>query len=496
VRGRLVSTYLVLIAIVLVLLEVPLAVTLASGRTQEMVIDRFVDAARFASLADPALGSGELISLADELDRYHQLYGISAAVVDRDAVVVASAGDRSLFRSASFDERARQALAGERVGSEGTIWPWRSAPLIVAVPVTSSDEVVGAVITLSPTGAVRADIAREWGLAGGGGLIAGAVIAAVAFGLARWILRPVSELDAAAHRIGTGRRLEAPLPAALGPPELRRLTRSFNDMAANVADLLGRQREFVALASHQMRNPLTALQLRVEALGEFIADPAGREEHRSALEETGRFGRILDELLALARAERGRHDRQVVDAAVTADERVAAWLPLATQRGISLSRTGVASAAVLALPTAVGQALDALIDNALKFAGPAATVRVDVRPAADFAANPAESESATDPADSAAIDIHVIDDGPGLNADGRRRAGERFWRAPGAQNLDGSGLGVPIATVLAETSGGRLDLVEASPRGLDARLRFPCAPPHEPSTPEAQLSPSTLSISV
>ena len=493
-RSRLVSTYLVLIAIVLVLLEVPLAVTLASGRTQEMVIDRFVDAARFASLADPALGSGELISLADELDRYHELYGISAAVVDRDAVVVASAGDRSLFRSASFDERARQALAGERVGSEGTIWPWRSAPLIVAVPVTSSDEVVGAVITLSPTGAVRADIAREWGLAGGGGLIAGAVIAAVAIGLARWILRPVSELDAAAHRIGTGRRLEAPLPAALGPPELRRLTRSFNDMAANVADLLGRQREFVALASHQMRNPLTALQLRVEALGEFIADPAGREEHRSALEETGRFGRILDELLALARAERGRHDRQVVDAAVTADERVAAWLPLATQRGISLSRTGMASAAVLALPTAVGQALDALIDNALKFAGPEATVRVDVRPATDFAADPADS--APDLTDSAAVDIHVIDDGPGLNADGRRRAGERFWRAPGAQNLDGSGLGVPIATVLAETSGGRLDLLEASPRGLDARLRFPCAPPNEPSAPEAQLSQSTLSISV
>jgi signal transduction histidine kinase len=458
VRSRLVGTYLALIAIVLVLLEVPLGITLASGRTQEMVIDRFVDAARFASLADPALGSGETITLAQELSRYHDLYGISAAVVDRDGVIVARAGDG--FDSAAFNERAQQALAGERVGAESTIFPWRTEPLIVAMPVTSSDEVVGAVITVSPTDRIRRDIGRSWGLAAFGGLIAGAAFAAVAIGLTRWILRPVRELDTAAHRIGTGRRLETPLPAALGPPELRRLTRSFNEMAANVADLLGRQREFVSLASHQMRNPLTALSLRVEALGEFISDPAGADEHRLAKEETTRLARILDDLLELARAEGGRLERRVVDAAATADERVAAWRPLADQRGITLARTGLPSASVMALPTAVGQALDALIDNALKFAGSAASVQVDVR---------------TSDEDPAAIDLHVIDNGPGLNDDGRRRAGERFWRSPSAQNLDGTGLGVPIATVLAETSGGRLDLLEAQPHGLDARLRFPSA---------------------
>jgi K+-sensing histidine kinase KdpD len=118
---------------------------------------------------------------------------------------------------------------------------------------------------------------------------------------------------------------------------------------------------------------------------------------------------------------------------------------------------------VLAVPTAVGQSLDALIDNALKFAGPEATVRVEVHAAGDV------------------VDVHVIDDGPGLNGDSRRRATERFWRAAEVQNLDGCGLGLPIATVLVETSGGRLDLLSAQPGGLDARLRFPAAPsPPEP----------------
>ena len=378
-RSRLAGTYLVLIALVLVALEVPFAITLAAGATQEMVLDRFVDAARFASLADPALRSGELVALTDEFRRYDDLYGIQAAVADRDGRLVATAGDLAAFQTPAVSERLAQALAGERVGAEGTIWPWDTDPLAVAVPVTRADEVVGAIITLSPTTGIRHDIERSWGMASGFGVLAGAAFGLVAFALTRWVLRPVAQLDGAVHRMAADHELASPVPAAAGPPELRRLTRSFNDMAARVTDLLTRQQEFVAQASHQMRNPLTALMLRAESLGEFITDPSGREEHRLAMEEAQRLGLILDDLLALARAEAGQHERDVVDAAVTADERVAAWLPMAARHGISLTRTGCDHAEVLAVPTAVGQTLDALIDNALKFAGPAATVRVDVR---------------------------------------------------------------------------------------------------------------------
>jgi signal transduction histidine kinase len=467
-RNRLVGTYLVLIALVLVGLAAPLAATVAAGRTEEMERDRFVDAAAFASLADPALRTGETVTLADDLRRYHDLYHITAAVADREGKIVVLAGDGAELTDATARGKVQQALAGVGVRGEGTIWPWRTAPLAVAVPVRSGGETIGAVITISPTQAVRQDILRSWGAVAGAVVLAGAVFIVVALALARWILRPVAELDDAAHRIGAGETLATPVSAVLGPPELRRLTRSFNDMAESVADVLRRQRDFVAHASHQMRNPLTALMLRVETLAEFIREPTGQAEHRFAMEETDRLGRILDGLLALARAEHGHRNLEVVDAAATADERVSAWLPLATQRGITLLCTRPDRAAVLAAPTAVGQSLDALIDNALKFAGPTATVRVEVH------------------ADGDVVDVHVIDDGPGLSDDGRRHAGEPFWRAPGVQNLDGCGLGLPIAMVLAETSGGRLDLLSANPGGLDARVRFPVA--RLPSEPDHRLA--------
>jgi signal transduction histidine kinase len=462
-RNRIVGTYVVLISVVLVGLAVPLAMTVAAGRTEEMVRDRFVDAAAFASLADPALATGETVTLAEDLRRYYDLYGISSAVTDRDGTIVVMGGDGARLNTPAVAAQVRQALAGVGVGGEGTVWPWHTDPLAVAVPVQRAGETIGAVITISPTDAVRADILRSWGVVGGGVLVAGAVFVIFALALTRWILRPVAELDDAAHRIGAGQALATPVSAALGPPELRRLTRSFNDMAEGVTDVLRRQREFAAQASHQMRNPLTALVLRVEALGEHIPERVGQAEHRLAMEEADRLGRILDGLLALAGAERGHHVLEVVDAAACAAERVSAWLPLATKRGISLSCTRPDHAPVLAVPTAVGQSLDALIDNALKFAGANATVRVEVH---DM---------------GAVVEVHVIDDGPGMSEDGRLRATERFWRAPGVQNLDGSGLGLPIASVLVESSGGQLDLLSMDPGGLDARLRFPAASlPDEP----------------
>jgi signal transduction histidine kinase len=419
-----------------------------------MVIDRNVDAARFASIADPALRTGETVTLADELNRYYELYGIAAAVADRDGHIVVATGDANLTGTPEIRHWLDQALAGERVGAGHTVWPWQRAPLAIAVPVTTSGEVVGAVVTLSPTGKLRSSIVRAWAELAAGGLVAGIVFVAVAVALTRWILRPVAQLDGAAHRISDG-TLDARVPSGVGPPELRRLARSFNTMADDVTDALERQRAFVAQASHQMRNPLTALRLRVEELGMFIAEAAGRDEHRLALEETDRLRRILDGLLALAQAERGRHRTETEDAALVADERVAAWRPLAQQRGITLRRTGCEHAPVRTVPTAVGQALDALIDNALKFAGPHATVEVAVRPC------------------DTSVAVHVTDDGPGLDDGQRRRATERFWRAPDTQNVDGSGLGLPIATVLVEASGGDLVLSAVSPRGLDARLRFP-----------------------
>jgi signal transduction histidine kinase len=392
------------------------------------------------------------------------LYGIAAAVVDQDGIPVVASRAGIDLQSATVVKQSRRARAGGQVTDDGTVWPWRTDPLIVAVPVGSGGEILGAVVTISPTRHEAARVGAAGAVLAGGGLVVLAVGILAVWSFARWTLRPVAELDAAAHELGAG-DYAVRVPVDDGPAELRRLGTAFNEMAATVADALERQRAFVSHASHQLRNPLTALRLRVEDLGADLTDPPVVEVHRLALEETERLGNVLDSLLALARAERGRYRLVEVDAGEVAWARVVAWQPVAAQRKVTLRYVRPARPVrARAVATALDQALDALIDNAVKFSavdgGPEGNgAMVTVRVAAD----------------DGGVAVHVTDTGPGLTAEHRELATDRFWRAPDAQNVDGSGLGLPIVAVLVEASGGRLDLLAAEPRGLHARLWLPDA---------------------
>ena len=446
-RNRLVGTYVLLLFMVLVALEVPFAIALSNRETERVVADRLADATRFASLAAPALRSGELESLRDELRSYYTLYGIATMLVDQDQRVLSVFGTPV----ADFDTTARGALAGRQVSTPSTIWPWQSQRLIVAVPVSDGGAVLGSVLLASPTGHARRSVIVAWLALGIGGLLAVAACVVTAYWLAGWVLRPVTRLDAAAHEITAG-STAARVQPGLGPPELRRLSVSFNEMADAVAESLERQRSFVAHASHQLRNPLTVLRLRIEDL----ADSPEPADHAVLLAETDRFADVLDGLLALARAERGLYETSAVDAAAVAQSRASAWQPLASRREIELV-TAVSSAPLVArfVPSGLDQALDALIDNALKFTP--AGGRVEVAAAAF----------------DGGVRVSVRDSGPGLTSSQLALATERFWRAPDAQNVDGAGLGLSIVTVLVEASGGRFDLEPVDGGGLLATIWAP-----------------------
>ena len=198
---------------------------------------------------------------------------------------------------------------------------------------------------------------------------------------------------------------------------------------------------------------MTALRIRVDNLARYVR-PDGVAEHRLVLEETDRLAKILEGLLALARADGEQQPLVEVDAGRVADERIAAWQPLATSREIELRRAGVATATVHAVATGVDQALDALIDNALKFGGSGVIVLIRVERV------------------STGVDVHVIDDGPGMSSQECALAPQRLWRAPTAQNVQGAGLGLPTAAVLMAASGGEVVLEPGVPRGLRATLRF------------------------
>jgi signal transduction histidine kinase len=457
VRRRLIITYVTLLAGVLLGLNVPLAIAIASNVGNQMFVDRQGDTARFASLAEPALRTNQTGALAAELQQYDEMFGIAVTIVARDGrrQVLASRSDIDISAEL-VRAQVDAALSGQRTEPGATSWPWRDAPMVVAEPVGRGGEILGAALTVSPTDTLNAATWRRWAVliaVSAVVLIAGVVAAAP---LANWMLRPVQQLDEAAHALAAG-RFGQPLAGA-GPPELRRLTFSFNTMADRVATLVERQRSFVSYASHQLRTPLATLRLWVENLEPWV-QPAGREDHRMVAAEIERMGSMCDALLTYARAEATADDVTDVDGAEVADARVAIWSQAADQAGIRLIRAGERRAPVRAAPQALDQALDALLSNAVKFVGRGNQVVVVVdRPARGW------------------VDIHVIDNGPGLPGDDLDQAAQPFWRSAGHQNVEGSGLGITIADALVAASGGRFDLMPAQPHGLHARVRLPAPP--------------------
>jgi signal transduction histidine kinase len=350
---------------------------------------------------------------------------------------VREAFDEALFSRGSHDPRQ--------------VWPWQRGRLVVASPVISDGDVVAVVVTDSPTGKMRSKTLQGWLLIAAGEAAAMLLAVGAALRLTGWVLRPVRVLDATTHDIATG-RLKSRVASAGGPPELQRLARSFNEMADNVEDVLEQQRAFVADASHQLRNPLAALLLRIELLAFEL--PEGNEEIASVRTEGKRLASVLDDLLDLALAEHTEADLRLTDIGELVTERVGAWRPVADEKGVRL--TGDCPAVTgWADPVTLSSALDAVIDNALKFTPSGEEVKVRV-------ARNGES-----------TEIVVADRGPGLREDELARIGDRFWRSAGHQNVKGSGLGLSISRALLAAGGGSITYAPHEPHGLRVTVAVP-----------------------
>ncbi|MET7641869.1 HAMP domain-containing sensor histidine kinase [Streptomyces sp. NPDC005438] len=470
-RTRLLPLLIFLLSGVLLALGFPLAASIAAAEQQRVLVDRIDDTARFSALAQSVTTGPTSTSqraderlkldiLRDELKRYHELYGIRAGVFYRDGRAIASAPEGLRIPEGQGADAFAEALAGRRSHDPDQVWPWQDRRIAVASPVIRDGDVVAVVLTDSPTGQLRSRILHGWlPIALGEGL---AMLLAVvaAFRLTSWVLRPVGNLDRAAHDIATG-KMQSRVAGLGGPPELRRLARSFNEMADHVEEVLEQQRAFVADASHQLRNPLSALLLRIELLG--LELPEGNEEFPAVQAEGRRLAQVLDDLLDLALAEHAPANLQLLDVARLVDERVTSWRPVAERKGVTLCNTGPRAVTAWGDPVAASSALDAVVDNALKFTptGGAVTVAVEV--------------------DGDRVLVVVADEGPGLAEEELSRVGDRFWRSGRHQNIPGSGLGLSICRALLAAGGGHLSYGHNDPTGLRVTLSLPRTEP-EPCT--------------
>ncbi|GGO97875.1 sensor histidine kinase [Wenjunlia tyrosinilytica] len=453
---RLLAVLMALMGVASIALSLPLAGAYAHSRTEHLLLQRRAEAVRFGDIADRVVTGVDLAELTTEIDRYAQLYGSGVQILDAQGRPVAVAGPRTALSGQDAEQARERALTGRSTGKLPTIRPWGPRQVVLAEPVGQDEQLKGAVLLAVPTGAARHDITVRWILIGVGALAAFAAAALVAVWVTRWLLRPVRALDRAVVGFGTG-SLEDRAVVGGGPPELRRLEERFNEMAEAVSVSIRRQRDFVADASHQLRNPLATLVLQLENVEPHLV-PAGRGELARAVDETERLGGLLDGLLALARVESAVQELTELDVSRAARDRAAVWGAVLCAAGVELVATVSGGVRARALPGAVDRVLDALLDNASKFVPSGGRVEIVV--------TSQEGQAV----------VRVSDDGPGAPAEQVPALTRRFARGAEHQNLPGSGLGLAIAEEIARVSGGRLAVACRAPHGLSVELILPGIP--------------------
>jgi signal transduction histidine kinase len=464
-RLRVLGVLSVLCLVVVFLISGTILGSASRELTQELQINRAASLNRLAQVAFDAAGDGDTVRLQREMDTYSGLYGEGIVVrVQQDTL---ASGGLDARRSDVQDALSLARLNVSNTSLE-PLEPFGSSSRVIFRPFGSASQVLGAVVLDVRAGTAQQKLRERWLAVGIAALALAAVLLVGAARVTGWVLRPVLRLDSAVHELErTGRAGRLPDD---GPPELRELSRSFTAMARTVSASMAAQRQLIADASHQLRNPVGALRLRLDLLQLELKTAREHDAAERALAELERVEEILDGVLKLAAAEHRASEGYLRASGTPADHAAAQPVdpfpilqgeleraaPLAEQAGCRLVLAAAPQPAALVAchPAELAQMAGELLNNAIKYA-PGATVTAAVRTEKD------------------AVVVEISDDGPGLSESERASAATRFWRSPRHSSVPGTGLGMTIVGELAAANGARLVLAEAAPHGLAARIRFP-----------------------
>lgn len=311
----------------------------------------------------------------------------------------------------------------------------------------------GAVIVAVSTDDVSDTLAASEALIVLSALVAALLVVPIAFVVTGRALAPLGRLVAGAEVIEArgdpALRLPVEVADGRGRDELDRLAETLNRMLAGLERARDRERQFVADASHELRNPLTALRGNAAYLARNGADPAALNDLRA---DADRLSRLVDELLALAHEDAGEPPTEPVRLDQLAQ-------PLASGRvHVQAEDPGW----VRGDAGALGRALANLVDNAMRHGPADGTVRVSVTRTGDV------------------VQLAVADEGPGIPPEVAEFATQRFWRGESAGAGDGSGLGLALVRATAERHAGTLEI--SGPRMV---IQLPALTPlsRPPDTP-------------
>jgi signal transduction histidine kinase len=335
-------------------------------------------------------------------------------------------------------------------------------PYLLVVAGVRSDGQDHRVIVATPINAQQESVRTALSL-----LLVGLPVLLVLVGVATWLLvgralRPVERIRARVSQIG-GSRVEERIPVPESHDEIARLATTMNEMLERLDQAQRAQRRFVADSSHELRSPLATLAASMELATADPTPTSWRELSPVMTAEVARMGRLVEDLLLLAKVDEHTMLLQVED--VDLDDlldqetrRLRAFPALTVVPHVQPVR-------VAGDRVRIGQALTNLTDNAARHAR--STVRLSVSNDGNEAV------------------IIVQDDGPGVPAAQRDRVFERFVRldASRGRSSGGSGLGLSIVREVVLAHGGRVAITDAGDVGCRVEIRLPA--PEQPLLDEA-----------
>lgn len=326
--------------------------------------------------------------------------------------------------------------------------------MYIAAPILHEGDLIGVLSVGKPTySADQFTEAAQNKFIIGGTLVCLALIV-IGLLLSVWVTRPIIRLTDYARAVRDGKRVRRP---RLGSSEMEELGVAFEQMRDALA---GKQyvENYVQTLTHEIKSPLSAISGAVELLEEDLTPVQRQTFLRNIRQESGRIGRIVDNLLLLSSLESRKYinSKERIGVSNLLAELEKTLAPLLAVKNIDLDIRGECNLTIRGEPNLIRQALLNIVQNAIEFspAGGEIVVRVERQ--------------------EGGVCFEVLDHGPGIPDYARERIFERFYslKRP-ADGRKSSGLGLSLVKEIAALHQGSITLSNRSGGGAEARLFFP-----------------------
>lgn len=237
--------------------------------------------------------------------------------------------------------------------------------------------------------------------------------------------------------------------------ELHQMVDAINVFLSRVRESTERERIFIADAAHELRTPLAAMRINVEALQNYVSSDIQQELLAGIIRGNSRAARLVNQLLVMMHSE-ARIDTVMEPVPLTTliQERMAMLAPLAAERRVELEFYTHDEVWIKGIRECLMSLIDNLIENAVKYSPDGGRIEVDVRPL------------------DKSIQLRISDSGPGILLELRERVFDRFFRDPN-QMQSGSGLGLAIVKAVAHQHSSSVCLSTSAEGGLMVTVDFP-----------------------